>query len=64
MAVVAFIVPRPGQAITPNAVRRFVAARLPRYMVPSAVEILEAFPRTSTGKVDRRALQEVSPRLP
>jgi L-proline---[L-prolyl-carrier protein] ligase len=32
------------------------AARVPAYMVPSELRFAEALPRTSTGKVDRRAL--------
>jgi amino acid adenylation domain-containing protein len=53
-AIVAWVVPEPEQSITPNSVKKHVASRLPRYMVPAQVEIVEALPRTSTGKVDRR----------
>jgi amino acid adenylation domain-containing protein len=34
----------------------FVCERLPRYMAPELVEYRDALPRSSTGKVDRRAL--------
>jgi acyl transferase domain-containing protein/ubiquinone/menaquinone biosynthesis C-methylase UbiE/acyl carrier protein len=36
--------------------RSYLKARLPDYMVPSAFVVLEAFPVTPSGKVDRRAL--------
>jgi amino acid adenylation domain-containing protein len=34
----------------------FVCERLPRYMAPELVEFRDELPRSSTGKVDRRAL--------
>jgi acyl-coenzyme A synthetase/AMP-(fatty) acid ligase len=37
-----------------------VADRVPPYAVPAKIWIIEAFPRTSTGKIDRRALQAMT----
>jgi amino acid adenylation domain-containing protein/non-ribosomal peptide synthase protein (TIGR01720 family) len=39
-------------------VREDLKDRLPDYMIPAQVEILEALPRTPNGKIDRRALPE------
>jgi amino acid adenylation domain-containing protein len=36
--------------------REWLSGKLPSYMIPSAVTIVDALPRTSSGKVDRNAL--------
>ncbi len=43
-------------APSPEAARAALAAWLPEAIVPSAVVVLEALPRTPNGKVDRKAL--------
>ncbi|QIY68643.2 phosphopantetheine-binding protein [Streptomyces sp. RLB1-33] len=45
-----------GQEVDPAGVREWAAARLPEYMVPSAVVTLEVLPVTANGKLDHRAL--------
>ncbi|WP_142281729.1 non-ribosomal peptide synthetase, partial [Mycobacterium kyorinense] len=43
-------------AVDPARIREQLAERLPAYMIPSAVVVLEALPLTVNGKLDIRAL--------
>jgi acyl-CoA synthetase (AMP-forming)/AMP-acid ligase II len=52
----AMVVPREGGGVVAQDIQAHCAAHLPRYMVPERVEVCERLPRTSSGKVDRRAL--------
>ncbi|MFB7258677.1 amino acid adenylation domain-containing protein [Streptomyces nojiriensis] len=44
----------------PTGMRNALAARLPHYMVPTRIEIVQSFPLTPNGKLDRLALLEGS----
>ncbi|HWA23759.1 MAG TPA: non-ribosomal peptide synthetase [Caulobacterales bacterium] len=52
----AYVVPVDGAAPKPNEVRARVAARLPDYMTPDICVVLDQFPLTPNGKLDRSAL--------
>ncbi|MFF5078189.1 amino acid adenylation domain-containing protein [Actinoplanes sp. NPDC000266] len=56
----AFVVPRrPAPALDEAALRDFAAATLPAPLVPVVV-LLDALPVTASGKVDKRALPDVT----
>ena len=40
--------------ISPSALRKGLAERLPSYMVPSHIVVLDRFPIASSGKIDHR----------
>ncbi|MGD0555204.1 MAG: amino acid adenylation domain-containing protein, partial [Streptosporangiaceae bacterium] len=57
--LVGYVVPAVGQDGTGGlaaAVREHAAARLPEYLVPAAIVVLEALPVTPSGKLDKAAL--------
>jgi amino acid adenylation domain-containing protein/non-ribosomal peptide synthase protein (TIGR01720 family) len=53
-SLAAFVVSAPE--VDATALQAWLALRLPSYMVPSRVVMLDKMPLTSNGKVDRRAL--------
>jgi amino acid adenylation domain-containing protein len=46
----------PDSRELPDEIRAYLADRLPSYLVPAAVNVHDALPRTGSGKLDRRAL--------
>jgi len=46
----------PDAAFAPDAIRSFLADRLPDYMIPSTIDAVDAFPLIPSGKVDRKTL--------
>jgi surfactin family lipopeptide synthetase A len=65
--LVAYIVPKAGfstgeatPTIPASQLRSFLTERLAEYMVPSAFVMLESFPLTPNGKIDRQALANLA----
>ncbi|MEP9415596.1 amino acid adenylation domain-containing protein [Gordonia sp. VNQ95] len=49
----------PGSAVSPDTLLRFASEQLPRHMVPHTVVLIDEFPLTPVGKIDRKALPSV-----
>lgn len=48
----------PGSSSTATELRAHASGALPSYAVPASISVREGFPRTSTGKIDRRRMQD------
>jgi long-chain acyl-CoA synthetase len=53
----AVVVPRPGAAITEADVVSFCAVHLASYKKPRSVDFVEMLPKTTYGKIDKKALR-------
>jgi fatty-acyl-CoA synthase len=54
----AWIVLKPGETLTPEAVRAFCQGQIAHYKIPRHVKFVEGFPTTVTGKVQKFAMRE------
>jgi fatty-acyl-CoA synthase len=57
--LVAFVVLADGATVTPDALKDHVRDNLANYKVPRTITVLDELPRSSTGKIVRRELQEL-----
>jgi amino acid adenylation domain-containing protein len=63
-ALTAYFVVRDGREPIAPELRRFLGETLPDFMIPSRYAPIEALPMTPTGKIDRKALPELSEAAP
>ena len=54
--LIAYVVAREGESLAVEDLRGFLKKKLPEYMSPSAFVMLDAFPLSPNGKVNRKAL--------
>lgn len=54
----ACIVLREGHEVTADELDEFLGERFPAWWLPDRYEIVDAIPRTSTGKFDKKVLRE------
>ncbi|MGC1198800.1 MAG: amino acid adenylation domain-containing protein, partial [Geitlerinemataceae cyanobacterium] len=54
--LVAYAVRQRGEETTTIKVREFLKGKLPQFMLPEAIVLLDSLPLTPNGKIDRRAL--------
>lgn len=57
-SVAAFVVPRPGMALTPEAIVEVCKAHIASYKKPQVVEIVDDLPKNFQGKILKRVLLE------
>lgn len=62
--LVGYVVPEPGAIVDVSALLRSLRRRLPDYMMPESIIVLDAVPLNASGKLDRRALPAPARRSP
>jgi acyl-CoA synthetase (AMP-forming)/AMP-acid ligase II len=52
-----FVVLRDGESCDEDGLIDFCSERMPRYMIPKYIEVMDELPKTSSGKVDYTSLR-------
>ncbi|WP_431937772.1 amino acid adenylation domain-containing protein [Nocardia grenadensis] len=58
MALASYVVAAPDRSIDIGRLQDFLGDRLPSYMIPPSITVLEHIPLTPAGKLDRKALPD------
>jgi fatty-acyl-CoA synthase len=56
----AFIIARPGQSVRPEDVRDFCRGHIAWHKIPRYVAMVDAFPQTASGKIQKYKLREMA----
>jgi acyl-CoA synthetase (AMP-forming)/AMP-acid ligase II len=59
----AFVIPRPGEDLTPGEIIEWCRQVMANYKVPRGVEIVDALPLNASGKVLKYDLRQQATRL-
>jgi len=59
----AFIIPKDGQNITEEDVRDFCRGQISRFKIPKYVFVIDSYPMTASGKIQKYKLSELSTEL-
>src|SRR3989449_11522893 len=54
----ACVVPKPGVTLEPGEILDYLRPKLARWALPDEVVLIEAVPKTSVGKFDKKVLRE------
>jgi len=60
-AIALFVVPQQGTTLDEKQLLRACGRELPRYKLPRVIRIVDALPKTATGKLDRKSLRTAAP---
>ncbi|MEM7124738.1 MAG: amino acid adenylation domain-containing protein [Chloroflexota bacterium] len=55
--IAAAVTAKPGSVLDQRQLTQYLLSKLPPYAIPTTLALLDTFPRTSTGKINRRLLQ-------
>jgi amino acid adenylation domain-containing protein len=62
--LIAYIAAVEQRDLTSRELRRFLRQKVPDYMIPSRIVLLDGLPLTANGKIDRQALATMGPTEP